>query len=251
MSRLPAKTGLEWLKQGFALFRKQPGILAMVVLCNFLIAIMISAVPVLGKILPLVFIPSFTMAIQQACLLIDEGTRVTPAVLVTGFHKDAIGRLCKLGVVYFAILVALVLAVSPWIDMESVRNAAKMMEANKEPTINDGTKYAVMAFMFLGAVAMLALSFAPGVTYWKRMPVFKAIFYSVMAVFGAARALMLMLLSLLGMYWVTLMIVGLIFGRSQVVFIVLAWLNLIVALVFQCAIYAAYKQILGTPETPT
>jgi hypothetical protein len=248
MSGLPAKTGLVWLRQGFALFRKQPGILAMLWLSNFLFAILLSPLPLVGAILPLVFIPSFTIAIQQACCLIDDGQRVTPIVLFTGFRKDAFTRLCTLGLVYFAVLVLLAIVVSPWIDLESVRQAAKMIEANKPPVIDEGTKMAVLSFVMLGAVAMLALSFAPGVTYWKRMPLFKALFYSVVAVFGAARAFVVMLLSLFCMYWVAAIIAGLVFGRSALVFIVIAWLNLICLLVFQCAIYVAYKQILGTPE---
>ena len=248
MKGLPARTGLDWLKQGFALFRRQPGILTLVLVTNFLFAILLSAVPVLGKILPLLLIPSFTMALQQACRQIDEGQRVMPSVLLTGFRKEAVGRLCKLGMVYVAVVMLLILVVSPWIDVESVRNAAKMIEANKQPTINASTSFAVIAFMLLLSLSMLALSFAPGVTYWKNMPVFKALFYSVFAVLGSLRALVVMLLSLFGIYWSVSMVIGQLFGNNQMVLVVLAWLNLIFALVYQCAIYAAYKQVLGAPE---
>ncbi|MES2318098.1 MAG: BPSS1780 family membrane protein [Pseudomonadota bacterium] len=249
MNKLPARTGLEWLKQGFALFRVQPGILMMLIVANFLFAILLSALPILGPILSFVFIPSFTIAIQQTCHLIDNGQRVLPGVLLTGFRKDAIGPLCKMGLVYLAILVLLILLVSPWIDVESVRNAMKMVEAKKEPTLDSGTQFAALAFMAMFGISMLLLSFAPGLIYWKKMPTFKAIFYSVFAVFGSVRPLLAMLFSALGFYWIISMVIGLIFGRSQIVFVIIAWLNLVFALVFQCAIFAAYKQILGAPES--
>jgi hypothetical protein len=106
-----------------------------------------------------------------------------------------------------------------------------------------------MIFVLMMFSAFLALSFAPGLTYWKRMPTFKAIFYSVFAVIGSARALVTMVLCMMGIYWIMGMVIGITMGRSQIVFVVLAWLNLIFALVFQCATYAAYKQILGMPES--
>ena len=251
MTKLPARTGIDWLKQGFALFRQQPGILTMLVFANFLIAILLSSLPLLGPILSFVLIPSFTMGIQQCCYLIDNGKKVMPGVLLTGFRKGAIGPLCKLGLVYFAILVLMILVVSPWIDVESVRNAAKMANAKQAPALDAGTKYAVLAFIIMLGVAFLALSFAPGLTYWKRMPTFKAIFYSLFAVKGALRALLAMLFTGLGIYWLIGMIIGVALGRGQVVLVLLAWLNLILALVLQCGIYCAYKQILGMPESET
>lgn len=249
MNKLPARTGIDWLKQGFALFRQQPGILTMLVFANFLIAMLLSSLPLLGPILSFVLIPSFTIGIQQCCYLIDDGKKVMPGVLLTGFRKGAIGPLCKLGLVYFGILVLIILLVSPWIDVDAVRNAAKMADAKEAPTIDAGTKYAILAFVTMLGVAFLALSFAPALTYWKRMPTFKAIFYSFFAVMGALRPLLAMMFTGLGIYWVIGMLLGVTLGRSQIVLVMLAWLNLILALVLQCGIYCAYKQILGLPES--
>ena len=249
MTKLPARTGIDWLKQGFALFRQQPGILTMLVFANFLIAILLSTLPLLGPILSFVLIPSFTMGIQQCCYLIDDGKKVMPGVLLTGFRKGALGPLCKLGMVYFGILVLMILVVSPWIDIDSVRNAATMAEAKQAPALDASTKYAVLAFVIMLGVAFMALSFAPGLTYWKRMPTFKAIFYSFFAVMGALRALLAMMFTGLGIYWLLGMIIGVTLGRGQFVLVLLAWLNLILALVLQCGIYCAYKQILGMPQS--
>lgn len=248
MKGLPARTGLEWLKQGFMLFRRQPGVLTMLVFANLLLTMLLSYVPLLGMILSFVFIPCFSMAIQQACLEIDQGQAVHPRVLLTGFRRNAFGPLCKLGLVYLAAFVLLLLAVAPWINVDAMQQAAKSMEAKQQPVIDRGTMTAVLVFFCLFCVTMLGLSFAPALTVWKRMPTFKAIFYSVFAVFGSLRAMLVMLIYWLAIYWTLLIVVGMLLGRSQFVFVVFMWLALISTLILQCAIFAAYKRILGAPE---
>ena len=247
MKSLPASTGWLWLKQGFSLFRRQPGFLTMTVFCNFLFAIVLNAIPLLGGILSLVFIPSFTMAIMQTCRVIDDGERITPALLLTGFRLAAFKALCKLGLVYFALFVLLLLVVSPWIDVEAMRQVGKMNDARALSLMQGSTALALFAYAIMMMLALLALAFAPGLTYWKQMPTFKAIFYSVFAVLGSVRALLTMLLAWFAIYWSLGLILAMILGRSQIVFVVLMWLNLVFALVLQCGIYAAYKQILGAP----
>ena len=66
MNDLPARTGWEWLKQGMGLFRKQPAALTTLLFANILFSIGLSAVPILGSVLAVVLIPSFTMAFMQA-----------------------------------------------------------------------------------------------------------------------------------------------------------------------------------------
>ena len=248
MSRLPASTGWLWLKQGFALFRKQPGFLTMVVFTNFLFAVLMSALPLLGPVLSLVFIPAFTMAIFQACNMIDEAKRPSPAVLLTGFRKPVVGPLCKLGLVYFGVFILSLLLVSPWIDTEAVRSFSKNAEVGAASLMQGSTGFAMLAYTMLVGVFVILLAFAPGLTYWKQMPTFKAIFYSVAAIVGSLRAVAVLVLAWLGIYWAAGMLFAMLLGRSQMVFVVLMWLNLIFVLVLHCALYSAYKQIMGAPE---
>jgi hypothetical protein len=66
-------------------------------------------VPFIGPIIVVVLIPSFSMAFMQACLMIENGDRVTPAVLLTGFRKPVLGGLCKVGVIYLGVFLVLTL----------------------------------------------------------------------------------------------------------------------------------------------
>src|SRR3954451_14623932 len=118
MNNMPAMTGWAWLKQGASLFRKQPAALTTLLFANILISIAISAVPVLGPLVAVVLIPSFSVAFMRACLMIENGARVTPAVLLTGFRKPAVGPLCKIGLIYLAVSVLLALLAKVVIDAE-------------------------------------------------------------------------------------------------------------------------------------
>lgn len=248
MSRLSAGTGWRWLKQGFGLFRQQPGFLSMMVFINFLVAMLLNGLPVLGGILSLVLIPSFTMAIMKTCQVIDEGQRVLPALVLTGFRKGVLKPLCKLGLVYFGVMVVLMLAVTPFVDMDGVRQMGKMTEPKMLALMQGGTGMALLMYALMVLVAMLLLSFAPALTYWKQMPTFKAIFYSVFAIIGSLRAVMTMVLAWLGIFWMAAALMAILFGKSQLLFVVAMWLNLIFMVVLQCAFYVAYKQIIGAPD---
>ncbi len=248
MKGLPASTGIQWLKQGFALFRQQPGILMMLIFSNLMIAMLLSVLPVLGQVIMYCAVPSFTVAIQQACRQIDEGQRVHPKVLLTGFRKDAVGPLFKLGLVYLAILLLAAFLAFLFVDPASLKAAQAAMQANKPPVLDSRSALAILIVMLVLGLSMLTLSFAPGLTYWKRMPTFKAIFYSVFAVFGSKGPFAIMLLAWMGLFMLAQMIIQLILGASAIGQVVLMWFSFIAILIFHCAIYVAYKQILGAPE---
>ena len=248
MKGLPARTGFEWLKQGVALFRQQPGILMMFIFTNFMISMLLAILNVPGVILANLAMPSFAMAIQEACRQIDEGQRVHPRVLLTGFQKESIGPLFKLGGVYLGLIVVLALAVVPFIDLEALKEAVKLINEKKTPTVNGKTVLALFSLAMLLALSMLAMVFAPGLTYWKRMPTFKAIFYSVFAVLGSKGPIAVMIVTWLVITTLVHQVFAMIFGGAAVAQVIGTWITFISILIFQCATYAAYKQILGAPD---
>jgi len=250
MNRLPALTGWLWLKQGFALFRKQPGLLTMLLFANLMFTLVLSVIPVLGGILSLVLTPALSMVIFQACRQLDDNQRITPALLLTGFAKGKAGPLAKLGLVYFALAVLFIIAVAPWIDMNAMQAATKAAKANIQPELPATTMQAFLALAAMFALMIIALSFAPPLTHWKNMPTFKAIFYSVFAMLGSFAPMLVMLGSWFGIYFVTLNSVMLLLGRTQFVIVVLMWMAMVFAVILQCSLYAAYRQLLPDSTAP-
>jgi hypothetical protein len=248
MSTLPARTGWDWLKRGMALFRKQPAALTTLLFASILLAIGISAVPIIGPIIVVVLIPSFSMAFMQACLMIDNGDRVTPAVLLTGFRKPVLGGLCKVGVIYlgvFLVLTLLALMITP----ESLRQLPgniKLDPKDKLPfTLGDVA--AVFGLLILETVSLLTLCFAAPLTYWKQMGPGKATFYSFFAVVRSARVFGVMLLSWFGIFTLITFVVVNLFSAIALAQVVLMWLMFLFILFLQCAIYAGYRDIFGKP----
>lgn len=248
MSTLPARTGWDWLKRGMGLFRKQPAALTTLLFASILLAIGISAVPIIGPIIVVVLIPSFSMAFMQACLMIDNGDRVTPAVLLTGFRKPVLGGLCKVGVIYLGVFLVLTL-IALMITPESLRQLPgniKLDPKDKLPfTLGDVA--AVFGLLILETVSLLTLCFAAPLTYWKQMGPGKATFYSFFAVIRSARVFGVLLLSWFGIFTLITFVVVNLFSAIALAQVVLMWLMFLFILFLQCAIYAGYRDIFGKP----
>lgn len=248
MSKLPARTGWHWLKQGAGLFRKQPAALTTLLFANILISIGISAFPYLGPLLAVILIPSFSMAFMQACLLIDNGQRVAPSVLLTGFRKPGVVALCKVGLIYMGVSLVLALLSYFMIDEDFIKQVANPGNSKTPPTADVSDLLGVLGVLVLYLSALMALCFAAPLTYWQKMGPGKAIFYSFFAVLRSARVFAVLLLSWFGIFVLVSRIVTMIFDNSDLGRVVLLWIIFLFILLLQCAMYAAYRQLFGTPE---
>jgi hypothetical protein len=205
-------------------------------------------VPFIGPIVVVVLIPSFSMAFMQACLMIEKGDRVTAGVLLTGFRKPALAGLCKVGVIYLGVFLVLTL-VALLVTPESLRElpTLKLDPKDKLP-FTLGDVLAAFGLLVLEAVSLLTLCFAAPLTYWKQMGPGKATFYSFFAVLRSARVFGVLLLSWFGIFTVITFVVVNLFSAIALAQVVLMWLMFLFILFLQCAIYAGYRDIFGTPE---
>jgi hypothetical protein len=247
MNDLPARTGWEWLKQGIGLFRKQPAALTTLLFANILFSIGLSAVPILGSVIAVVLIPSFSMAFMQACLMIENGDRVTPAVLLTGFRQPALAALCKLGLVYlgvsFLMMVITRLAIPPEVLMQMMPRP----DAKTPPDIQTSHMLALFGVFLLDVAVLVTLCFAAPLTYWKHMGPGKATFYSFFAVIRTARPFLVLLAAWFAIFFGVCIIAALLFGDAALGRVVLMWLIFLFVLLLQCAMYAGYRTIFGKP----
>ncbi len=247
MNDLPARTGWEWLKQGIGLFRKQPAALTTLLFANILFSIGLSAVPILGSVLAVVLIPSFTMAFMQACLMIENGDRVTPAVLLTGFRQPALAALCKLGLVYLAVSLLMMVITRLAIPPEVIMQMMPRPDAKTPPTIQTSHMLALFGVFLLDVAVLVTLCFAAPLTYWKHMGPGKATFYSFFAVIRTARPFLVLLAAWFGIFFGVCIVAALVFGDAALGRVVLMWLIFLFMLLLQCAMYAGYRTIFGKP----
>jgi hypothetical protein len=248
MNNMPAITGWNWLKQGTGLFRKQPAALTTLLFANILFSLLISAVPLLGKMVAVVLIPSFSMAFMKACLMIENGERVTPAVLLTGFRKPVFTPLCKIGLIYLGASLLLTLLTKVAIDPSFWQQVSQPVNPDAPPQVHASDLLAMFGIFILDVAVLIALAFAAPLTYWQRMGPGKATFYSFFAVLKSARVFIVLLLAWFAIFFGVCFIVALVLGGSSLARVAIMWLIFLFVLLLQCAMYAGYRQIFGKPN---
>jgi hypothetical protein len=219
----------------------------MLLFANLMISLLVSAVPLVGPLLAMVLIPSLSMAVMQACFLIEQGQRVGPSVLLTGFRQPAVRALCKLGLVYLGVSLVLTVLARFTIDAEFWRQVTAPVAPDTAGNVKSSNMLALLMIFLLQSVALMALSFSAPLTYWQKMPPGKATFYSVFAVLGAIKPVLVMLLAWFGIFTAVSMVAALVLGNANAGRVVIIWIVLLFVLQLQCAIYASYRQIFGDP----
>jgi hypothetical protein len=249
MNNLPARTGWEWLKQGTGLFRKQPAALTTILFASILGSIGLSVLPIIGTVLSPLLIPSFSMAFMQACLMIENGDRVTPGVLLTGFRRPVLGALCKVGSIYLVVGLLEMLVVVMVLGPEFFERMAERQSDPSAAAANLTAEVGVfMLIALLNMVMLITLYFAAPLTYWKHMKTGKAVFYSFFAVVRSARVFLVLLLAWFGAFFVLASIATVVFGQGTLGRILLTWLVFLFMLLLQCSMYAGYRTIFGKPS---
>lgn len=250
MQTTPAMIGWTWAKQGIALFRKQPAELISVFLAYLFFMFAVALLPLLGKILPFLLTPVFSMAFMQAGVQVEQERRVYPGVLLTGFRSAALPGLCILGLFY--LLAAYLAAASSTMIDGGIFWKVIHGEMKLDPKLARESGMP-MAMQFAGMVyslALLPLWFAAPLMAWKNMSVGKAIFYSVVTVKRGLRAFVVY-----GLSWVVITgilpslissVIALLFGPLPAIFVLLAlWVVLTMAM--YCSFYPTYTYTFGKP----
>ena len=252
MERLPASAGIDWIRQGFGLFRRQPAELSLLFLLYMLLMFSLSLIPLAGQVLPLLLMPAFSMAFMQACVDIEAGRKVRPGLLPTAFRSPALGTLLRLGSLYMLAAIAAV-ALSSLVDGGTFW---KLMSGQLKAD-DEGVAAASLPLAMVFS-ALVYLPFAMGFWHaaplatWQRMGLFKSLFYSFFAVRRCGKAFLAYTLG-----WIVVGIaapamlsalLGLLLGKTLVTVMLLMPLSVILTLVMYCSFYPTYTAVFGQPE---
>ncbi|RJG02214.1 BPSS1780 family membrane protein [Noviherbaspirillum sedimenti] len=250
MNKLPASAGWLWVKQGFALFRKQPAELSTLFISYMFLMLALNLLPLIGAVLPLILVPVFAMAFMQACVHVEQGRRVYPNLLLTGFRSPAFRSLLLLGALY---LLAAVLAVaaSSLVDGGVFWNVMNGKLALDSPEVRESAM--PLGMLFAAAVytpAAMAFWYAAPLIAWKDMPLSKAVFYSFFAVKNAGKAFLLYGLAwfFLGILLPTVAstILALAASKTLALFVLMP-LSIVLTVIMYCSFYPTYTEFFGRP----
>ncbi|OGB20436.1 MAG: hypothetical protein A3I66_18420 [Burkholderiales bacterium RIFCSPLOWO2_02_FULL_57_36] len=252
MQKFPATLGWLWIKEGFALFRKQPAELSTLFLSYFFLMIVVGIIPFFGQLLPLILIPTFSMAFMQACADVEQGKRVYPNLLLTGFRSPAFITLLKLGGLY-VIAASIAISASSLID-GGVFFKAMTGQITLDAETVQGSNMST-AMLFAAAVylpAAMAFWYAAPLITWQKMGLMQAIFYSFFSVRRAGKAFLVY-----GFAWIAIGVllpvlvsglIGLLTGKSAVTMIFLMTMSMVMTVIMYCSFYPTYTHLFAKPD---
>ncbi|WP_343730030.1 BPSS1780 family membrane protein [Duganella sp.] len=250
MSKLPARAGWHWVKQGFAVFRKQPGALMAILFSCMFVSLLSSILPLVGVLLPALLAPLFSVALLQGCADIDSGKRALPNLLLAGFRSAQRNQLLKLGVVY-AVVLQLALIVLHLLGADAISQINES-PGKLDPGLLDSMRGAVFASTLIYMGGWMLTCLAAPLIFWQKMALGKALFFSVMTVLREFKAFATMMVSLYLICQLLGVIPLLLFGSPQLAFAAVFSIILMLVVVMHCSLYAGYRQLFGAPsDAPT
>jgi hypothetical protein len=178
--KLPARRGWLWLAGGFALFRKNPPLLTLLVVSYWLLVAMINIIPVIGAIAATLCIPAFSVSLMNACRELDQGRPIGPQFLFSGFREN-LKTLLMLGSHYLGATIT-ILGISAMADGGQLMQMMLGGTPPGEDALSSAQFLAAtqLALIFMVPL-MMAYWYAPALAAWHGFPVGKALFFSFIA----------------------------------------------------------------------
>ncbi|HYM47220.1 MAG TPA: BPSS1780 family membrane protein [Burkholderiaceae bacterium] len=179
---VPARTGLTWLRDALALYRRQPFAFTSLVILYTMGVSLLVYIPFIGMPLAAVLIPFGTIGLTLAGREAERGVMPLPTLMVQPF-RDMQQRkaLTRLGLVHAGLVLLLVLLA--WILAADELANWKMIDGQIDKT-SAAQNFPWDAFVVaaIGYLPILMLTwFAPQLVAWHGQPIGKALFFSFFA----------------------------------------------------------------------
>lgn len=250
---LPPAAGWQWILGGFAIFRRNPVLLGMLVVAYWFTVLFLNIVPVIGVLLASLAIPGLSVGLMQAARNVERGQPVGIQTLY-GSLRDNARTLIALGALYLCCTLG-ALALSSLVDGGAL---LKFMLSNSraERALVEDADFTLSALfiMLLMAPVLMAWWFAPVLAAWHRLGVGKALFFSFIACWMNWRPF---LVYGLGLLIVAGILPGVLLGilllvmpgaANLVTALVTMPMVLVIAPTIFASFYASYRDIFGISE---
>ena len=173
--------GWEWIAEGFALFKKQPGTWILILIVLVVCAVVISLVPIIGSLANLLLMQVFVGGVMLGCRALDNGESFEVGCVFAGFKQNT-SDLVVLGVLA---LVGWILAFIPALLIMGGGAFMAMMQGGGHMA-NFGALGLTFVLAMLVALALalpvyMALWFAPALVVFHNLKPVDAMKASFMA----------------------------------------------------------------------
>lgn len=243
---LPPIAAWLWIKEAYKLFSSQPmAMLFWSVGTSFFINIL-SLIPIIGQILLIVLTPIITFLTLCACKEITNNVKMRPDMWFAPLKGTQITKpLLRLGLAYMASnLIAAFVAVTPFMG-----SITAVFDASNDPNINDLMQAMSAPLTLFGVFYILIAALfwhTPALIGWHKIPMKKALFYSMIACWRNKYPIIAYILMWLGIFYGLHYLLELIIniGVSRTL---LSWLALLIDIfitaILYCSFYAIYSSI--------
>jgi len=250
--KLPARAGLKWLREGLALYRKQPFAFTSLVILYTTAMALISLVPFIGLPIALTLIPFGTIGLTLAGREAERGAIPMPTLLLAPF-RDAAQRksLSYLGLTN-AGLTLLLLSLSSLLAADDMRNWKMLDGQIDKASASENFPWDALLVSGIAYVPILMVTwFAPQLVAWHGQRLGKALFFSFFACWRNRWPFVTLAAALFGITFATVFVSSQLlqaFGLSpQLIQMLFAPIVLILVSVSYATQYPIYRSLIEPP----
>lgn len=194
---LPAAAGWQWLAQGYALFRRQPALIGLMVMSYWMSLLLCNILPFIGPLVASLVMPGLSVGVMTACRNVDRDLPVSMALFIQPLKENP-RPLIWLGGIYLIctlVVLSLTAVVDGGVLLQALTAGTQLDEAGlEESRIVLAAQFALL----LMAPVLMAYWYAPALVAWHQLSVGKALFFSFIACLRNWRAFLVYGLGLMG-----------------------------------------------------
>ena len=265
LREVPVSHGSTWVRQGFALWWRQPLAYCGLFGVFLFVAMLLTAIPWVGALLVLGALPVLTLGFMIATHAAQQGQTMGPSAYLLPFRSDALRRtrllqLCAL----YAVLSALILLAADAVDGGRFERLQILLASGETDAATRRELDALMAsdelalglLVRFGLAALLALPFwhAPALVWWGRQGVMQSLFTSGLACWKTKGAMLMCFGTwaavVAGLGTVAGIVVSALGSRSLLGVVALP-IGLIVSTAFYVSLYAMFARTFAALNGPT
>lgn len=245
---VPARTGIQWVREGIQTFFRQP--LALVGLFFMYMAVMliVSQLPGIGVLLAGVLVPASTLGLMAATREAAQGRFPMPTVLASAFRagQQRMKAMLALGLAYAVLSTLVSLIVSALLPAPSAPVQAGAPAAEQ---VNG----AVLLTLLLHLPIFLMFWHAPALVHWHGISPAKSLFFSIVACLRNARAFLVYGLAWAGLVMAMGMVIAIfasLVGSAEAASMVMMPFAFLMAAMMSTSIYFSFRDCFVESETP-
>lgn len=245
---VPARTGIQWVREGIQTFFRQP--LALVGLFFMYMAVMliVSQLPGIGVLLAGVLVPASTLGLMAATREAAQGRFPMPTVLASAFRagQQRMKAMLALGLAYAVLSTLVSLIVSALLPAPSAP-----VQAGAPAT--EQVSGAVLLTLLLHLPIFLMFWHAPALVHWHGISPAKSLFFSIVACLRNARAFLVYGLAWAGLVMAMGMVIAIfasLVGSAEAASMVMMPFAFLMAAMMSTSIYFSFRDCFVESETP-